>query len=297
MTNKQTIDGVSRETIQRIADHCKFWIDHPYLEAIADVEEELRALLDKPESLDLEEPHVVGYMPDHPDGDPLITLEDHQNYVAALFARQASALKADPVGCRYRKTDRPDRCWTYCEGVKVSPWKGWEVQPLFTELPAAQPQGEVEPMAYLCRNVRHPIPSLRTQWEPITVAYAQARMHNKALAEKGKADEYHLGDEFQPLFTEQPSHSGDSNEMVAKVVLPESYSLAMFQMISGFESVTPEQFDLVWSACRAEVAKLNGMACTSCDGSGEYTDAIGCWRGYCSCPAGIEAKGLKGDHS
>ena len=48
MTNKQTIDGVSRETIQRIADHCKFWVDHPYLEAIADVEVEMRALLDKP---------------------------------------------------------------------------------------------------------------------------------------------------------------------------------------------------------------------------------------------------------
>lgn len=26
--------------------------------------------------------------------------------------------------------------------------------------------------------------------------------------------------------------------------------------------------------------------CTSCDGSGEYIDAIGDWRGYCSCPAG-----------
>ena len=39
--------SVERELIQRIADHCKFWIDHPYLEAIADVEVELRALLDK----------------------------------------------------------------------------------------------------------------------------------------------------------------------------------------------------------------------------------------------------------
>lgn len=44
------------------------------------------------------------------------------------------------------------------------------------------------------------------------------------------------------------------------VVMPEPYSLAMFQMISGFESVTPEQFDLVWSACRAEVARLNGVS-------------------------------------
>jgi hypothetical protein len=30
--------------------------------------------------------------------------------------------------------------------------------------------------------------------------------------------------------------------------------------------------------------------CTSCDGSGEYTDAIGDWRGYCSCPTGVALK-------
>lgn len=35
-------------------------------------------------------------------------------------------------------------------------------------------------------------------------------------------------------------------------------------------------------------------ACTSCDGSGEYTDATGDWRGYCTCPAGVEAEGIKG---
>lgn len=47
MTNKPML-SVERELIQRIADHCKFWVDHPYLEAIADVEVELRALLDNP---------------------------------------------------------------------------------------------------------------------------------------------------------------------------------------------------------------------------------------------------------
>lgn len=47
MTDKPKL-SVERELIQRIADHCKFWIDHPYLEAIADVEVELRAILDKP---------------------------------------------------------------------------------------------------------------------------------------------------------------------------------------------------------------------------------------------------------
>lgn len=52
---------------------------------------------------------------------------------------------------------------------------------------------------------------------------------------------------------------GGSGKATVSVVMPEPYSLAMFQMISGFESVTPEQFDLVWSACREEVSRLNGI--------------------------------------
>lgn len=34
-------------------------------------------------------------------------------------------------------------------------------------------------------------------------------------------------------------------------------------------------------------ALLDADKCTSCDGSGEYIDAIGDWRGYCVCPAGV----------
>lgn len=37
-------------------------------------------------------------------------------------------------------------------------------------------------------------------------------------------------------------------------------------------------------------AVLAQEACTSCDGSGDCTDATGEWRGYCSCPAGVELK-------
>lgn len=48
MTNNPTIDGVSRELLARIAEHCKFWKDHAYIEAIGDIEPELRALLDAP---------------------------------------------------------------------------------------------------------------------------------------------------------------------------------------------------------------------------------------------------------
>ena len=43
------------------------------------------------------------------------------------------------------------------------------------------------------------------------------------------------------------------------VVMPEPYGLAMFKMLSGFDSVTPEQFNLVWTACRKDVARLNGV--------------------------------------
>lgn len=58
--------------------------------------------------------------------------------------------------------------------------------------------------------------------------------------------------------TECGDCGGSGNAPVA-LVMPERYSPAMYQMISGFESVTPEQFDLVWSACRSEVARLNGV--------------------------------------
>lgn len=37
-------------------------------------------------------------------------------------------------------------------------------------------------------------------------------------------------------------------------------------------------------------APADKKECTSCDGSGEFVDAIGDWRGYCSCPAGVELK-------
>ena len=60
MTNKPML-SVELELIQRIADHCKFWIDHPYLEAIADVEVELRALLDKPAAQHQGEPVAWRY--------------------------------------------------------------------------------------------------------------------------------------------------------------------------------------------------------------------------------------------
>lgn len=51
----------------------------------------------------------------------------------------------------------------------------------------------------------------------------------------------------------------DEQPAPVAVVMPEPYGLAMFKMLSGFDSVTPEQFNLVWTACRKEAARLNGV--------------------------------------
>lgn len=40
--------SVPRELVERIADHCKFWKDHTYLEAISNIEDPLRTLLAPP---------------------------------------------------------------------------------------------------------------------------------------------------------------------------------------------------------------------------------------------------------
>ena len=50
------------------------WVPHRW------VIEAMRAILAAPavERQEPVAPHVVGYMPDSPDGDPLITLESHQ---------------------------------------------------------------------------------------------------------------------------------------------------------------------------------------------------------------------------
>jgi hypothetical protein len=58
-----------------------------------------------------------------------------------------------------------------------------------------------------------------------------------------------------------------------------------------------DKTDKRYLAAVAEIERLKGgqgepvaVECTSCDGSGEYIDAIGDWRGYCSCSAGVTLK-------
>lgn len=57
-----------------------------------------------------------------------------------------------------------------------------------------------------------------------------------------------------------------------------------------FARVPADWFDRRDAHQSAPAAKSE-PECTSCDGSGEYIDSLGDWRGYCKCPAGIAAKG------
>jgi len=70
---------------------------------------------------------------------------------------------------------------------------------------------------------------------------------------------------------------------------------AVQQSIEWFESISSADgsghADLARAIRRmTKPTELVPAACTSCDGSGEYIDAIGDWRGYCSCPAGVALK-------
>lgn len=239
---KQTIDGVSRETIQRIADHCKFWIDHPYLEAIADVEVELRALLDSP--------------PRCP-------------------------------GCGYTEQDCREQMDHYLCGMP---------EPEPANKPDAQPQGEVERLRaelaerdallrqaefYITRNAK-----LRNAIDAALSTSAEINPRGEAVAWRyhdevgisswfdGSPSQINLdfvggrGGRIELAFSKacenkSPSHSGDANEMVAKVVLP------TLKVEPSEDDDGSDIFDLDWVHDRAmafgyneainDVAKLNGI--------------------------------------
>ncbi len=63
-TNKEGIVSAPRKLIERLADHCKFWHDHPYLEAIQDLGAECALILAaNPSSLTSSQSPVVGWEP------------------------------------------------------------------------------------------------------------------------------------------------------------------------------------------------------------------------------------------
>jgi hypothetical protein len=45
-----------------------------------------------------------------------------------------------------------------------------------------------------------------------------------------------------------------------------------------------------WNTRAQPASEPKRDACTSCDGLGDYHDATGEWRGYCTCEAGVKAR-------
>lgn len=168
MTNKPML-SVERELIQRIADHCKFWVDHPYLEAIADVGVELRALLDNPTDQHQGEP--VAQSEFEPDA---ICLEsDGCPTEGAVLKRFWRENKPDPVLCEfYEAEDFPSLVRELVGHVaqlqeaakrNVKPWED-------TFPPTLLP-------AYIARiNAEHPAPvAVAHTMRSVMEAYAAAR--------------------------------------------------------------------------------------------------------------------------
>lgn len=173
LMNGKPMLSIERELIQRIADHCKFWVDNPYLEAIADVEVELRSILDNPACIKCND------------------------------TGEADSGGAQPWG----------------EGINI---------PCDCELPDHQ--------------------------------------HGKPVA--------WVNDQQLLLCSQSPREIWPENPMIHN--LPRN--------IAGSALRT--------DYCNTPLfaGKTDSEACTSCDGSGEYIDAIGDWRGYCECQAGVVAK-------
>lgn len=118
-------------------------------------------------------------------------------------------------------------------------------------------QGQAQSVSDGVDEILHGKPAAKHQGDPVA-------LQHMAVAEDGKL-RWMTGRKMQgcELYA-MPDGSAIRSKLYAEqpapvAVMPEPYSLAMFQMISGFDSLTPEQFDLVWSACRAEMGRLNGV--------------------------------------
>lgn len=269
MTNKQTIDGVSRDLIERVNalwpvgsefgdDGEPLWLPH-----VMEMINELRALLDKPQSastphtcgLDTPSPCLSCKTAAHPQGEPVevISLSDcvehhHPEYGAGWFATDNCRRQAQPQGeverLRY-KADLYDEVWELATGLGYM-----NVTTAIGTLRAQLAERDAVLAKTLeklkeeywdkyggLNEIRELITAaLSTSAEPKPrgeeVAKPVAKLHAERLT--GRDGEYGVtvedsqwfntcrltGGVFN-LYAEQPPHSGDANEMVAKVVLPE----------------------------------------------------------------------------
>lgn len=145
--------------------------------------------------------------------------------------------------------------------------EAWDVPAVHEHMPKAwhdrmialatstEPKPRGEPAAYRYKEPKQAYENEKP-WELASVALGFVYLERKSLAEKGelvgKEREHYTGLTIEPLYADQHSHSGDSNEMVAKVVLPERMTLRSSDGTETYETKS-------WNACLDATAKLNGL--------------------------------------
>lgn len=261
MTNKPML-SVERELVERIAGIYTGGLHRDGVNAL----HELRALLDEPD-----EPfNLQGWSIDHSAGRPILM----HNKCSVIEAEQAYGLLNLIETAAQRRGDTVERL----KQVNNKQWRALiDMRDELDTLRALMEERQFQykpyddhyhrESGYYCvgcgdekgkhvDNTCHVFIALSAEKESV-VAEQHAPIADHTQREECKGWGYHEN-HHEGGGAECGECGGSGNATVA-VVMPEPYSLAMFQMISGFESVTPEQFDLVWSACREEVSRLNGL--------------------------------------
>ena len=261
MTNKQTIDGVSRKAIEVILGYK----EDGYVAAW----KELRALLDKPACVKCNDTGEVDSGREHPWGEGInITCEcepaaqpqsevermreeAHQDGILRVhYGKQIDTLRAQLAERDALLREMRDLATAIpvlmlaiknphdvASRDKHIEWVNTLIERCDATLStSAEPKPRGEPVAHLSLCLKGP-----NKGDYIVV---------KELGASGND----IWSPDIPVYTDQPSHSGDTNEMVAKVVLPE-------RMYSDSLPSWAEEQKLVrgWNACLDEVAKLNGL--------------------------------------
>jgi hypothetical protein len=89
------------------------------------------------------------------------------------------------------------------------------------------------------------------------------------------------------------SNMWDAHDKCAeRLTAAEQRNVTLIQLLSEVTPYEPYLGSKLFKRISAAIKPVDPVqaVCTSCDGSGEYTDAIGDWRGYCSCPDGVALK-------
>jgi hypothetical protein len=227
------IDGVPRDLLERAACNLTSGCD------AYQIQQELTNILAAPVvERQVGEPHVVGYMPDHPDGEPLITQESHQDYVAELQAtidRMEREAKNDLIA--------------YKAAIEKQAELRAEIDRLSKE---ALPDRHEAWMAG-AEAGRSEIERLKGgQGEPVANAKPVAKLHAERLT--GRDGEYGVTVEDPQWFNTCRLTGGIFNLYASQpapvsVVLPEPHGKQ--------SNLKDTQYAMGWNACIAEAEGMN----------------------------------------